>query len=254
MPARSPARVAGLALILILFVSVGLVGCAFDDGEPWGRLTVQVQARGPLNLRTADGVTVELDHLALELGGLALYGADDPAASFDPADPPDGCTLCHGGHCHCGDALVPYAELAAQAAGGSAAPILTADGPSAAVELDDGPATVALDGCVQGCAMPRGAVTRAELRVVGLRVSGRTADGVGIEGLIPLELSFDTLLDLSFDRGQPVDQVLDLGFAVPGALFDGLDWPADGALDLSLAGPSIADNLATHAEWSPRTP
>jgi len=245
-----PLRCAALSSCFCLLACLLTGGCAFDDGHPWGNLTLTVDATGPMALRTADGVTVELETVALRTRGVMFYGADDPAASFDPSDPPHGCTLCHGGHCHCGDELVPYADLAARTSAGPATPVVTLPADGEPVGLRDGAAVIPLAACTSDCPMPRGALTRVEFGLTALRLVGQTADGVRFDGWVPMDLAFSDALDLRFDRGEPISQSVALTFGVPASVLDGVEWPMDGELDLGAAAARIRDNVATDAVWS----
>lgn len=237
------AKIHPAALLAALLTA--LAGCAFDDGEPWGAVHVELTASAPETLRTADGRSVEIDRLELATDAVLLFaGASSASAAFDPADPPEGCTLCHGGHCHCGDALVDYEELAARVAGAGddAAPVaaLSAEGP--AVALGAEPRGVPLVGCVGGCPVPRGALRRVEVRIVGLRAVGRV-DGASFDLELALDAGISAGTEVVFDRGQPVDATLDLALTLPVELLDGID-PAAPAPD---AAAISSDNLATFA-------
>ena len=91
-----------------------LLGCAFGPGHGFGEIAAADlavafepgEARdlgdGWVLANTGDRFTLDtlvftvesLDLLALEGGG---------SATFDPANPPAGYSLCHGGHCHADD-------------------------------------------------------------------------------------------------------------------------------------------------------
>lgn len=234
----TPLCLASLALAL-------LVGCAFDDGEPWGALGVELTASAPLAFRTAQGVSVELDAVELTVDAVEIYPGAASAQDFDPANPPEGCTLCHGDHCHCGDALVSYAELAARGAGDTP-PIVTLTAPDAAA-LDDTPESIPLSGCAPTCDMPRATVTRARVTLTALSVRGHANDDP-IDLTVALDAAVDTLVEIPFDRDHDPSAQLALALRLPPELLDGIEWdpmPSPDAIEGTLAG-RIAHNITTH--------
>ena len=173
----------------IFFVFAGLAafaGCALEAGDPFATVEPTFAARyAPLAERDAGGgfqqlasdyqVKLTRAELTVESIGL-LIGSSGEAAGFDPADPPQGYGLCHGGHCHRDDgALVSYEEIEAELAGGSA-------GLSTAMVLAVGERDLleggraALD-CEPSCELPLGTLRRAELRASRLVVEGVVRDG-----------------------------------------------------------------------------
>jgi hypothetical protein len=72
---------------------------------------------------TDQGFELWLDRVSLHLVGVALLapatGSDTASTLFDPANPPPGYTLCHGGHCHRSDgSIASYEEIQAELASG----------------------------------------------------------------------------------------------------------------------------------------
>lgn len=231
-----------------LALTVG-AGCAFDDGEPWGALSVELTASAPLAFRTAQGVSVELDDVELTVDAVEIYPGDAAAEDFDPANPPEDCTLCHGGHCHCGDALVTYAELAARSTGDT--PPLVTLVASDAIALTDAPAPVPLTGCAPACDLPRATVTRARVTLTALTVRGRAGDDP-VDLTVALDAPLDTLVEIPFDRDHDPSARLTLTLRLPPELLDGIEWdpmaspdPIEGAPADTLAD-GITDNIATH--------
>ncbi|MFH1812483.1 MAG: hypothetical protein ABIJ09_27370 [Pseudomonadota bacterium] len=122
---------------LLLALLAGLVGSSctlLGDGAGWATVDAQVHAAiAPdvahqsvrADLVTDQGFEIVLDHMFLHVAGVALLApalaASEGTATFDPASPPPGYTLCHGGHCHRADgALETYAEIEAKLASGEA--------------------------------------------------------------------------------------------------------------------------------------
>ncbi|PKN58433.1 MAG: hypothetical protein CVU56_06090 [Deltaproteobacteria bacterium HGW-Deltaproteobacteria-14] len=254
--------------LIALAGALTLSACAFADGDPWGRLELAAAARfdAPADrvvdgaVKTARNYLVTLDAVDLVVGAITVsQRAEGAAAAFDPADPPEGYSLCHNGHCHAADGrLVPYEEIAAELAGGGASA-----GPSVTVVALDAPvavpvasgslgaaAAVALGACPGGCVFERGALDTVRVTVSALRLRGTVHDQlVGDAARLPAEgRAFDVTLtptdaltaSLSgaFDKGEPVGLRLEVTLALPAALFDGVDWSA--AADAELPGLTAA--------------
>ncbi|MEZ4266773.1 MAG: hypothetical protein R3F39_10375 [Myxococcota bacterium] len=258
--------IASAAAIVWGCVALTTGGCAFSDGDPWARASLALVARfepeaarldSEGRLITADDYAVSIARLALVADDAGLrMGSGGASGDFDPAQPPDGYSLCHGGHCHASDGrLVPYDVVAAELAGAGAdgyALVLPADGRE--VELGRDPAPVPLQACDATCDLPRGEVVRATALVDRLILSGRVFDRRGgaaarlpAEGLaVELELQVETQLSApasaDVDDHHPVGLHAALDLALPASLFDGADFQA-----LSAGGASV-DQLAALAE------
>lgn len=221
---------------------LGLGGCTFDDGNPWGEASVGLRAsfevpasrvRDDGSVKTARDYAVKLDTLKLTFSTLTIgmrEGEGEAPAGFDPAAPPEGFSLCHNGHCHGADGkLYSYAEVAAAAAGGEnaggAAPVVTVDvGSEDGIALSDTPVDVPLSGCP--CDLPRGTLTAAQLTVTRLQVRGSVTDlrptsrlaspVVEIDLDLPLDAVFSAPLEGGVSRGDFADQ--QFGFAATLAL------------------------------------
>ncbi len=106
--------------------------CAWEPGNPWGVLTLNVQFRATVaadrllpdgRFKTASEYLWRYERFEVELDKARVTVAADAAKlSFDPAKPPPDYTLCHGGHCHASDGrLVDYAEVEAGLLGAAGA-------------------------------------------------------------------------------------------------------------------------------------
>lgn len=236
-------------------------GCAFDAGQPWGVLEARVEARfaPPADrllpgggFRTAADYGVELETLAVEMVDLRVQYAAATGLSFDPAKPPPGYTLCHGGHCHSVDGrLVDYADVAAEQSGGGA---LSVDLPvDRTVTLAAQPVRVTPAGCPNDCALERGEQAFLRLRLQALTLTGRVKDllpgsprlppeGVTIQGRIPLDLALTRELQATVGRGESLGVRLTGELNLAATLLDGVQWqelPRVGqAIDLSSALPA----------------
>ncbi len=103
-----------IAIALLIFAT----GCTLDDGEPWGHVDAQLTVAEP-----EVAASFEVDSFELEIETVRLIettAGGSATGEFDPQNPPAGCSLCHGGHCHCDGELVDYDELRARVADGGA--------------------------------------------------------------------------------------------------------------------------------------
>lgn len=223
-----------------------LAGCAFDDGEPWGRAQVTLQAAfdpaGRLaegRLKTSNDYRIELTALRLRLDAVTLRMAGAGALSFDPASPPPGYSLCHGGHCHADDGrLVAYEDIEAELAGGSAGFTLTQPTAAADVAVDPAgdAAAVPLAECPDACRLERGRLAALEVAVPAVELTGTVHDPLGrlagplpFTGTVELDRALAASLDVAVDRDGPVDVRLAVRVAVSARAFDGIDWAAHAA-------------------------
>lgn len=241
---------AGFATLRDTTLTVALVPGAARDLGDGAFLTDQGWAITPSVARV----------YSAELALMELRGAE--GVSFDPANPPEGYTLCHGGHCHSdAGALVPYAEIEAELAGGSAEFV-----PLVWWALDQeaellAPQTWPLGAPEPSADLPQATVRQLNLAAPHLWLSA-TAEpypegGEALTLTIDLPLGQDATgpLDLVIDRAQDPVLDLDLRWTLDGTLLDGLDLGAlavDGAVALTdPAQPGAATVLETWLTLAP---
>jgi hypothetical protein len=234
---------------LLLLLGLALGGCAWEPGQGFAVVEPTVRAAyEPLADRAAgDGYQrlssdyqVRVDSASMKVPTIELISsASGPGGAFNPANPPPGYTLCHGGHCHREDgALIPYEQVAAEMGGGG--------GSSAVVTLPVGeplnllaPEVRAVD-CEPGCALPETQVSQGRWGVESLHLEGTVRDG-RVPPRIPGERRFRLdftpaassdepvavlagTVDLPSDRSTPPRAKLDLNLVLTAGLFDSLDW------------------------------
>lgn len=269
---RARAAVASLGVALS-------TSCTLQAGRPWGEADLSLQATLALPDDRRDGggawVTssdwaIELQALTISLGALRLVvqsDGDGSSTAFDPANPPAGYSLCHGGHCHSDDGrLVAYDDIAAELAGGAVAGGFTlarevdeADG----VDLAAGARDVGLGPCVPDCSLPPGALSRVEVSMSGLRLQATVRDrrtGGNARLVGDHDVGFDVDLDAvvaaavegSVGRHDPIGVRANALLAVTPRLFDGVDFAAvvggDDASLASVAGQVSSSTLAVDVE------
>lgn len=238
---------------LLLLLSA-LAGCAFEPGDPWASAAFSLNAEFDEAGRTADGrlrtaqdYRVELDtvevHVTAARINLAPEGTE---AFFDPANPPEGFSLCHNGHCHAADgSLVDYADVAA-AGGTTAATVVQAV--DAVVWLDSQSQAVPLGSCSGSCEVPRGVLQDVQLDVGYVRLSGRAFDSrepsrLPDEG-VPFDLSTSPMSPRSAVSGE-VGEGRSAQVRVVGALTISAH-----ALDaIDFASPPAALDVTNGLEW-----
>jgi hypothetical protein len=231
-----------------------LAGCTFEDGEGFATLeSATFSARfepGPARdagegaILTSLGYRVVLSELSLEAGVielLALQGASDPGAAFDPADPPPGYSLCHGGHCHADDGrLVDYADIEAELAGGAARfePLVTLP-VARRVDVLARP-SLALDQVLPSRELPQANVSKLSLEVGALEIAGEVSGGALGAATASLVVSLDagavigTGFPLVIDRDEPGAFSLSTALELDATLLDGVEL-ATGVVDSRIA-------------------
>jgi hypothetical protein len=224
-------------------VLLAVAGCAFGAGGPFATLAPSVEARWTFPedrdaqegwQRLASDYQILVTRAEVELGAAELLEAGG-AGAFDPARPPPGYTLCHGGHCHAADGrLVPYSEIEAElAASAEARAVVRLQAPGTLDLL--APARRPLD-CQPDCDLPRAAIRAVRLPVVRFLLEGRVRDPRGrLVGEVPFRAEAGGLelvgtFDLPADRAHAPDVTLALRLELGAALLDSFDFAADGDL------------------------
>lgn len=248
------------ALPVAAALAAGLSGCTFSPGAaftrvPGGSLDLLwepgARALSADTFVTAGGLAVTVDRLELGLGALELLeleGADN--VTFDPANPPPGYTLCHADHCHRDDgALISYAEIRAELAGGDATftPLLRF-GLDAAADLR-APATVSLGAPAPSADLGMVTITQVALSLGDFVLEGTIAPWSGpgdappagrpdarpLRVALALASALTRDLGLEVGRDSPPVQRVEAVVSVDGTFLDGLgvdDLPESGALAL----------------------
>ena len=234
---------------LLVVCGLTLGGCAWEPGQGFAVVEPTVRAAyeslsgrdaGDGYQRLSSDYQLRVDEASLSLSGIELISAGGAGGSFDPANPPAGYSLCHGGHCHRDDgALIPYEQVTAEMSGGT--------GSSAVVTLTAGapwnlltPETRVV-GCEPGCALPQTQVSQGRWNIQSMHLTGTVRDArtparfTGerrFEVELPAQGSNEPVtvlsgaVDLPSDRKTPPQARLDLGLVLTAALFDAVDFGA----------------------------
>lgn len=235
-----------LALSVLALAGALQSGCTLDEGEPWGRLELSASAvfdpsarlDDEGRIRTINDYRVNVEVLQVDPGAIDVeYLPPGEALSFDPADPPEGYSLCHNGHCHADDGrLVDYEDIAAElnggASGGGAVTYVCEEG---FVLLDDEGVPLALLP-PESENLERGTLTgvRLMLEAVALRITvfdSRTGEnarlpeeGVDFEEVIVLNTALFSNQEITVDRGEDLNIAIDATAQFPPELFDNIAW------------------------------
>ena len=248
-----------------------LAGCAADPGLPWGEVEATVEARlavpsdrlRPQGLATAPGYVVQLTSLAVTTASVT-FTVDPPGAdsAFDPANPPEGFSLCHNGHCHAADgSLVDYDIVALSTGGAGRSTRMFSAEAQLQPPLSSGQAATAplALGCADDlCRYDRGELSSVALRVAELRMAGRIFDA-GSGGSLPtdgapfdLSVALDTdvtaAASIPFGPDHDPGVKLGIGLALPISLIDAVT-PATIA-DPTLFAPLADTKVREAAELS----
>lgn len=126
------------ASALFALLSVTSSGCAIGGGDPFAAVEPTLSAEIHFHdedmtpdgwLQLEDGGLLKVEQASLTVGEVRVLAtsAKSSVTAFDPAHPPEGYSLCHGGHCHADDGtLKSYAEIEAELLGGDASALSTA--------------------------------------------------------------------------------------------------------------------------------
>jgi hypothetical protein len=223
----------------------GLLGCTLDAGHGFatmeaGELSAELRAGpardlGDHTLLTDLGYHVQLARARLHVASvelLELQGSTSAGGAFDPAHPPEGYTLCHGGHCHADDgSLVSYEEIQAMLAGGSVRfePVVAMP-VDRALDLLEG-ASVALTRFEPSPELPQATLARAQVQIERFELEatvsdGELADPVVLSADLALAEPLSQVLNEQIDREGPERLHPAVEVTVDGTLFDGLDFAA----------------------------
>lgn len=241
-----------------------LAACTFGPGSPYTRVgSASLQASFEPGARSlGEGLVVtdlgfrySVSELTVSAESVALQrleGAD--GVDFDPANPPDGYTLCHGGHCHAEDgSLVDYGDIIVELSGGAAtlSDIAVWQLPS----LDLIESTALSLGEPEPSLLPEGDLSRLSVQVSSARIRGQFQSEDGTANLpFDLEIDGNTIgadITLSVGRGAPPDIDLEIAWVVDGTLLDGIDAaalsvsPPPEGLSSALVDP-VSDHLWTN--------
>jgi hypothetical protein len=273
-------RCRGLRTALTLLAAAGLAGCTLEPGGWFAALTPSLTARYLLRAdravapgwqKLSNDYEVSVTTAFLELGDIRLLAAGEGggSTSFDPARPPPGYTLCHGGHCHSTDGrLVPYAEIEAALAGGGGGglqPVVTLSVGTALDLLTPAERPLA---CDPSCNLDRTRILRTIAPVTALVLEGTVRDGrqpprlpatpfswrlagPADAGAVTPAPTMEAELDLPVDRTHRPRITLSLQLELAASVFDGVEFAAltaiGGRLDLAsdpLQQARALENLA----------
>jgi hypothetical protein len=233
------------APLLLLPLLLCLIGCTADAGHGFASLqpgAISAELRpspardlGDDTILTDVGYHVQLARARLHVTRVTLLELAAGAGSggtFDPAHPPPGFSLCHGGHCHAEDGSTPsYEEIQAMLAGGSASfsPIVTIPVDRELDLLTAGSAD--LDAFEPSAELPRAVIARLEVELARFEIAavvsgGELEDEAELALTLPLTEPIAQTLSQTIDRDSPARLTPTVRLRIDGTLFDGLHFAA----------------------------
>ncbi len=179
---------------------------------------------------TDQGYAVRWTALSADVDRLALQELQGGGAAFDPAEPPPGYTLCHGGHCHAEDGrLVDYADVEAELAGDAASFDDVVWVEVGRVDLLD-PGAAAPGAIAPSPELPAARLTRVALRGVhvdaAFEASAAPDDPDTWSDAAALDVEITAGFELVVDRHAPERVAVAVGWVPDGTLLDGQDLSA----------------------------
>jgi hypothetical protein len=269
---HSPAKPTAL-LLAVASLLAALSGC-LGNGLPWGQLTASMAvsfspSEGRLDpqgrLKTTANYAVDIDQITIGFDALSVVLAAQGAANFDPANPPEGYSLCHNGHCHSDrGALVDYEDIALEmAAGSGGARVTVALDPERKV-LTPTPVEIGITPCDPSpCEIPLGELAGLEVKVATLTISGTaydtltgdaarlTDEGYTFDVTVPVTTTLTTQLEGSVGPGESVRLNLAATFEFPSAVFDDIDFGVSPPSDDQSWQQVLSAALTDHAKLTP---
>jgi hypothetical protein len=265
----------GLLLLGGAWFAAASSGCAFEKGRGFGTIEQATlsarlepgssRALGDDTVLTDLGYAVRLEQARIRVDRVSLQelpGGGGEGVGFDPADPPPGYTLCHGGHCHHEDGrLVDYQEIEAElAAAGDAefVSIVVMPGPESIDLWSDDP--VELTSFVPSRELARATLSRLEVSLGQLTLRGALSGGPTDSGFgdppAPLEVDFPlgTVLGQSIHfvigEEEPGEFRLWIDLVAHGTLFDQIDFASHGSDgEVTVGDPQSTLALELSAAW-----
>jgi hypothetical protein len=276
--------------LLVITLVLASPGCTLEKGRGFAHLSASLASsfRGlepdlgrTLEggwLKTAGSYALQLSQLELGVRELRLLRAaaasssSSTPCSFDPQNPPAGCTLCHNDHCHCDGKLRTYDELRAEVCGGGGAgaapavtlarlPVVQPQGLLGAGTRQD------LSSCSPSCELGEGTVDELHVVLDRLRAKGIVRDVSDADRLggkqpsvtIDWELGGAALAfrlasaggPIQVGRDQPYDLLLRVSVPVTEKLFDAIAWEGlasgSGGITIDKAQNSAAGEQLTQS-------
>jgi hypothetical protein len=260
-------------LIAAMFVAaIGVFGsaCTFEDGNPWATAKGSVSTSFDVPsdrvaddgaIKTANDFLISLDSLVVEIEPIELIQSAVAAeVDFDPANPPEGYSLCHNGHCHADSGeLVDYdeiiAELGDDAGGGTRTLVLS----NTSADIRSAPLVVSFDDCPSaGCPLGPAPLTGMGIGIVQIQMNASVADARSGETQrvepFELELSVEITASLRANMNEEIsyhgenELEIDAQLAIPGRVLDSIDWSTLAEPLSDTTRNQIADQLASALE------
>ena len=170
-----------------------ITGCVSEDGESWGEISILLSVDSELDsriqedqLRTAQDYMISLERFDVTIDVVKVNLAADTALNFDPADPPEGYSLCHNGHCHADDgSLVDYEDISLELSGNSGG-ITIEIGREISLDSFESAIVCEQNSCQNESFQSRGSLSSVSI-LVDVAISGRAFDAPNVPERVALE-------------------------------------------------------------------
>jgi len=276
-PPRPVGVVQPIDLISLLMFALALtVGCAWSDGQPWGRaeLSASIAFEPPPGRLTQDGLLRTSSDYGISLESFEIYiatvevntSANRDVISFNPARPPAGYSLCHNGHCHTDDGrIVDYADVEIALAGaqsGSGSTTVIALDTHVPISFGRNPITRSTPSEPKDTYLQRGSLSLLTLTATQFSIRGRAFDlRDTTEPRLPQDgrafeirsddfpLAISRTIEGEVDRGQSITHFFDITLDLTPTLFDRVPFNADVPSDevdaaVSFLNDSVVEQIA----------
>jgi hypothetical protein len=244
-----------LFLWMIGFSLVFFVQCTYTQGKGWATISASLDASYTLleeraleenwqKLSSEYAISIERAMVFLETIEVLASSSGETSTIFNPANPPQGYTLCHGGHCHTEDGrLVDYEDIIADLSNSSDAQ--TTSIVSFPINRDIDLLQTYTDHliCDPSCEIGLNEITEVHLVFSGISIEGMVRDELSdprITGEIPWQLhinfsdnpdslsdipdSFQKSISLSITRDGPSNVSLTTSLLFTAKPFDSVSW------------------------------
>lgn len=256
-------------LCMIGFNLIFFIQCTYTQGKGWATISASLDASYTLleeraleenwqKLSSEYAISMEKAVFKLKALEVLSTSSGETSTTFDPANPPEGYTLCHGGHCHTDDGrLVDYEDIINDLSGGTETQATTIV--SFPINRDIDLLQTYSDHliCDPSCEIGINEINEVQLVLSALSIEGVVRDELSdprITGDIPWQLhidfsdnpeslsdipdSFQKSISISITRDGPSNVSLTTSLVFTAKPFDSVSWSSldtiDGEYVLSL--------------------
>lgn len=256
--------IAGLAALALCLAATA---CTLEDGNPWGSATISLEAGFDASAsrltddgwwKTNNDYLLQLETFEVELTEASLFvqAGSQGSTAFDPANPPEGYSLCHNGHCHADNGeLVDYEDIQLEGGAGALQILRPVEDNEVSILPGEPQKSVTLAPCEEtnACDLPRGGLQRGRLIVskVRMKITVRDAregeakrtDELTLEETVPLNLELARVLEGSVGPDEKLAHSFAFSFVWPSGGLDNIEWSDPNARAPSALQGAFQENI-----------